>query len=58
MAKRTAFLTILVLALPLATFASSGVDFTNSGGTLSGTKSGLALGHPRLCPSMALTAVG
>jgi hypothetical protein len=43
MIRRTLFLTILVLALPLAAFAGSSVDFTNSGGTLSGTNSGLAL---------------
>jgi len=36
-------LAILALTLPLAAFASSSVDFTNSGGTLSGTNSGLSL---------------
>jgi hypothetical protein len=42
MIKNTVLLSLLVLALPLAAFAGS-VDFTNSGGTLSGTNSGLAL---------------
>lgn len=43
MGKKLILLAVLALALPLAAFASSGVDFTNSGGTLSGTNSGLAL---------------
>jgi PEP-CTERM motif len=42
MIKNSVFLTILILALPLAAFAN-GVDFTNSSGTLSGTNSGLTL---------------
>src|SRR3984893_2761456 len=42
MIKNSIFLTILILALPLAAFAN-GVDFTNSSGTLSGTNSGLTL---------------
>jgi hypothetical protein len=36
-------LAILALALPISAFASSSVDFTNSGGTLTGSSSGLAL---------------
>ena len=43
MIKNAFFLTLLVLALPLAAFAGSSVDFTNSGGTLSGTNTGLTL---------------
>jgi len=43
MGKKLILLAVLALALPMAAFASSGVDFTNSGGTLSGTNSGLAL---------------
>jgi hypothetical protein len=43
MIRSTVFLTILVLALPLAAFAGSSVDFTNSGGTLAGSTSGLTL---------------
>ena len=47
MIKNVLFLT-LVLALPLAAFAGSSVDFTNSGGTLSGGASGLTLGGSTL----------
>jgi hypothetical protein len=43
MIKNAFFLTLLVLALPLAAFAGSSVDFTNSGGTLSGTNTGLTM---------------
>jgi hypothetical protein len=43
MFKKMVFLSILVLALPFIAFAGSSVDFTNSGGTLSGTSSGLTL---------------
>ena len=43
MGKKLILLVVLALALPMAAFASSGVDFTNSGGTLSGTNSGLSL---------------
>jgi hypothetical protein len=41
--KKMLLLAVLALALPTAVFASSGVDYTNSGGTLSGTNSGLSL---------------
>lgn len=41
--KRVLLLALLALALPMAAFASSGVDFTNSGGTLVGTNSGFSL---------------
>jgi hypothetical protein len=43
MIKKIIFLGVLVLALPFAAFAGTSVDFTNSGGTLSGTNSGLTL---------------
>jgi hypothetical protein len=43
MIKKMAFLAVLGLALPFAAFAGSSVDFTNSGGNLSGTNSGLTL---------------
>jgi hypothetical protein len=43
MIKKIVFLSVLMLALPFAAFAGSSVDFTNSGGTLSGTNSGLTL---------------
>jgi hypothetical protein len=41
--KRILWLVLLVMALPLAAFASGQVDFTNSGGTLSGSSAGLTL---------------
>ncbi len=41
--KKLLMLAVLALALPMAVFASSGVDYTNSGGTLSGSNSGLSL---------------
>ena len=41
--KRMILLFLLALALPMAAFANNSVDFTNSGGTLSGTNSGLTL---------------
>jgi PEP-CTERM motif len=44
MVKKVLLLAVLALALPMAAFASGGdVDFTNSGGTLSGNASGLSL---------------
>lgn len=42
--KRMLWMVLLTLALPLAAFASTGeVDFTNTGGTLSGSNAGLSL---------------
>ncbi len=41
--KKILLLALLALALPIAAFAGSGVDYTNSGGTLSGSSSGLTL---------------
>lgn len=47
--KRVLWVVLLVtLALPLAAFADSSVDFTNSGGTLSGDSSGLTLSNSTL----------
>jgi hypothetical protein len=44
MVKKILLLAVLALALPLAAFASgASVDFTNVGGTLSGSASGLSL---------------
>jgi PEP-CTERM motif len=44
MVKKVLLLAVLSLALSLAAFASSNsIDFTNSGGTLSGSNSGLSL---------------
>lgn len=41
--KKMFLLAVLALALPTAVFAGSGVDYTNSGGTLAGSNSGLML---------------
>lgn len=41
--KRMIVLFLLALALPMAAFASNSVDFTNAGGTLSGSSAGLTL---------------
>ena len=41
--KKLVLLAVLALALPTAVFASSNIDYTNSGGTLSGSKRGLSL---------------
>jgi hypothetical protein len=41
--KRTMLLFLLALALPMAAFANNSVDFTNAGGTLSGSSAGLSL---------------
>ena len=43
MGKKLVLLAVLALALPIAAFANSSVDFTNTGGTLSGSNSGLTL---------------
>jgi len=41
--KRIVLLFLLALALPMAAFARNSVDFTNAGGTLSGSSAGLSL---------------
>lgn len=41
--RKTLLLAVLALALPTAVFAGSSVDYTNVGGTLSGSSSGLSL---------------
>jgi hypothetical protein len=41
--KKILLLAVLALALPMAAFAGSGIDYTNSGGTLAGSSSGLTL---------------
>jgi PEP-CTERM motif-containing protein len=43
MVKKVLLLAVLALALPLAAFASGAVDFTNTGGTLTGSSAGLSL---------------
>ena len=47
--KRILWVVLLAtLALPLAAFADNSIDFTNSGGTLSGDSSGLTLSNSAL----------
>jgi len=41
--KKILLFGVLALALPMTVFASSSVDYTNSGGTLAGSSSGLSL---------------
>ena len=41
--KRIVLLFLLALALPMAAFANNSVDFTNSGGALSGSSAGFSL---------------
>ena len=48
MVKKILLLAVLALALPLAAFASSTIDFTNSGGTLTGSSSGVSLSSSTL----------
>lgn len=43
MLKKVLLMAALALAMPLAAFASGEVDFTNAGGTLMGSNSGLSL---------------
>ena len=46
--KRIMLLFLLALALPMAAFANNSVDFTNAGGTLSGSSAGLILSGSKL----------
>jgi hypothetical protein len=41
--KSVLWTALLMLALPMAAFATGSVDFTNAGGTLSGSNAGLTL---------------
>jgi PEP-CTERM motif len=41
--KRMMLLFLLALALPMVAFANNSVDFTNAGGTLSGSNAGMSL---------------
>ena len=56
--KRMLLMVLLALALPMAAFASSGVDFTNSGGTLSGSSEGLSLSGSELIAVNGLNGMG
>jgi hypothetical protein len=46
--KRMMLLFLLALALPMAAFANNSVDFTNAGGTLSGSSAGMSLSGSNL----------
>lgn len=56
--RRILILALLALALPLAAFASSSVDFGNVGGTLTGTTSGLSLSGSTLDVVNGLNGMG
>jgi PEP-CTERM motif len=55
--KRIVLMALLALALPLAAFANN-VDFTNSGGTLSGSSAGLTLSGSELTEVNGLAGLG
>lgn len=56
--KKLVLLAVLALALPIAAFASSQVDYTNSGGTLAGSNSGLTLSGSALVVVKGLNGGG
>jgi PEP-CTERM motif len=56
--KKTLLLAVLALALPTAVFAGSSVDYTNSGGILSGSSSGLTLTGSTLIAVKGLSGGG
>jgi len=56
--KRILMLVLLALALPMAAFANNSVDFTNSGGTLSGSSAGLSLTGSELIAVNGLNGLG
>lgn len=56
--KKLLLLAVLALALPMAVFADSGVDYTNSGGTLAGSNSGLTLSGSTLIAVKGLNGGG
>jgi hypothetical protein len=56
--SRILVLSFICLCLPLAAFASSSVDFSNNGGTLSGSSSGLSLSGSTLVAVNGLNGGG
>jgi hypothetical protein len=56
--KRTVLMFLLAMALPVAAFANSSVDFTNSGGTLAGSSSGMSLSGSELIAANGLGGGG
>ena len=56
--KRIFWLALIALALPMAAFAHTSIDFTNSGGTLSGSSAGLSLSGSELIAVNGLNGLG
>jgi hypothetical protein len=56
--KRAIWMVLLALALPMAAFASSSIDFTNSGGTLTGSSAGMTLSGSELIAVNGLSGLG
>lgn len=56
--KRMLMLALIALALPMAAFAGNSVDFTNSGGTLTGSSSGMSLTGSELIAVNGLNGLG
>ncbi len=56
--KRILWMVLLTLALPMAAFASNSVDFTNSGGMLTGSSAGLSLSGSNLIAVNGLGSMG
>lgn len=56
--KRMLLMCLLALALPMAAFGTNSVDFTNSGGTLSGSSAGLTLSGSTLIAVNGFNGMG
>jgi hypothetical protein len=56
--RKVLLLAVLALSLPIAAFANSSIDFTNHGGTLSGTNNGLSLANSTLIAVNGLNGGG
>ena len=56
--KRMFWLLLVTLALPLAALANNSVDFTNSGGTLTGSSAGLSVNGSTLIAVNGLAGLG
>jgi PEP-CTERM motif-containing protein len=56
--KRIFLIALVAMALPLAAFANSSVDFTNSGGILSGSADGMSLSGSELIAINGLGSYG
>jgi hypothetical protein len=56
--KRIVLMALLVMALSMAAFASNSVDFTNSGGVLSGSSEGMSLTGSELIAVNGLNGMG